>query len=229
MNGIPDTRIYEDVAREMGIGDPSLVEKDFFAVRSLSVCADSESDLFTLVFAGGTSLSKIFRPTGRMSEDVDVKIFLTEKAEKLSGNQLRKSLGDLKDLISDKLKTIGLPVTKDCVVSHDGNRSIKFRIPYVQGFKSSSALRSEIKLDLFLATPFSPPIVKPVRSFVSEIAGEPPEISAIRCVDVETTAAEKIVLLTRRVAASLHGIKTSDEGIPHTGISDLLKIADVGA
>ena len=44
MNGIPDTRIYEDVAREMGIGDPSLVEKDFFAVRSLSVCADSESE-----------------------------------------------------------------------------------------------------------------------------------------------------------------------------------------
>jgi len=100
MNSVPDIKIYEDVAREMGISDPSLVEKDFFAVRALSVCADSDSDLFTFVFAGGTSLSKIFRHTGRMSEDVDVKIFLTEKAEKLSGNQLRKSLGGLKYLTS---------------------------------------------------------------------------------------------------------------------------------
>lgn len=221
MKSIPDIEIYEDVAQEMGISDPSLVEKDFFAVRALSACADSDSDLFTFVFAGGTSLSKIFRPTGRMSEDVDVKIFLTEKGEELSGNQIRKSLGSLKNLISDKLRTVSLPVTKDCIVSYDGNRSIKFRIPYAQGFRSSSALRSEIKLDLFLATPFSPPVVKPVYSFVSDISGEPPEIPAIRCVDAETTAAEKIVLLTRRIAASLHGIKTDDEGVLIRHVYDL--------
>ncbi len=225
MNSTPDVRIYEDVAREMGISDPSLVEKDFFAVRALSVCADSGSDLFIFVFAGGTSLSKIFRPTGRMSEDVDVKIFLTEKAKELSGNQLRKSLGEMKNLISDRLKTVNLPVTKDCIVSYDGNRSIKFKIPYVQGFQSSSALRPEIKLDLFLATPFSPPVEKPVYSFVSDISGKPPEIPAIRCVDIETTSAEKIVLLTRRVAASLYGIKTSDEGVLIRHVYDLHVVA----
>jgi hypothetical protein len=52
--------LIEDVAAELGINEPSLVEKDFQVVQALSLLPDYHSPSFELVFAGGTCLSKIF-------------------------------------------------------------------------------------------------------------------------------------------------------------------------
>ena len=84
----PAVNILEDIAQELGIDDPSLVEKDFFTVKALSICATMKSALFLLVFAGGTCLSKTHKAVERMSEDVDIKIIRTDAGNRLSASKI---------------------------------------------------------------------------------------------------------------------------------------------
>ena len=71
--------LVEDVAAVLGINEPSLVEKDFHVVQALSLLAAHHSLNFELVFAGGTCLSKTLFSLQRMSEDVDLKVLLTQQ------------------------------------------------------------------------------------------------------------------------------------------------------
>lgn len=51
----------------------------------------------------------------------------------------------------------------------------------------------------------------PVASFVAEAFGRTPEILAIPCVTVEETAAEKLILLTRRTAMEIAGLSRAPD------------------
>jgi predicted nucleotidyltransferase component of viral defense system len=84
MTIIPTKTVFAEVAQKIGILHPSLVEKDFFTVKALSICATVKSELFLLVFAGGTCLSKTYKMVERMSEDVDIKIIRTDAKNWLS-------------------------------------------------------------------------------------------------------------------------------------------------
>ncbi|MCH9627732.1 MAG: hypothetical protein S4CHLAM2_13750 [Chlamydiales bacterium] len=72
---LPSTerRLYiEQAAMQRNIS-PVLVEKDFFVCWLLSILFDSEF-ASSLVFKGGTSLSKIFSTINRFSEDIDLSL-----------------------------------------------------------------------------------------------------------------------------------------------------------
>ena len=61
----------------------------------------------------------------------------------------------------------------------------------------SSSLNSLLRL---------PAVTLPLRSFVAEAYGKPPEIQALACVSLVQTAAEKLIALTRRTAMEMAGL-----------------------
>ncbi len=66
--------IFTQTAIRKGIGDPMIIEKDFWVVRLLDFLF-SDSEFFPHhVFKGGTSLSKCFGLIKRFSEDCDITV-----------------------------------------------------------------------------------------------------------------------------------------------------------
>ena len=58
--------------------DPSFVEKDWYAIRLVATIISVRQDGLTLVFSGGTSLSKGYGLIRRFSEDLDFKVRLPQ-------------------------------------------------------------------------------------------------------------------------------------------------------
>ena len=78
---------------------PNYIEKDYWITRTLKLLSESVySD--TVVFKGGTSLSKGYGLIDRFSEDVDIAIINNNG---LSGNQIKTRIRDV-----EKAMTIGL-------------------------------------------------------------------------------------------------------------------------
>ena len=71
----PDPDLIEAVATDLGV-DPSFVEKDWYAIRLVATIINVRQDDLTLVFSGGTSLSKGYGLIRRFSEDLDFKVRL---------------------------------------------------------------------------------------------------------------------------------------------------------
>ena len=63
--------LIEITAKEEGINDPALVEKDYWIMHSLW---GLQAQGFVFELKGGTSLSKGFGVIHRFSEDIDIRI-----------------------------------------------------------------------------------------------------------------------------------------------------------
>ena len=68
----PEPELIEAIATDLGV-DPSFVEKDWYAIRLVATIINVKQDNLTLVFSGGTSLSKGYSLIRRFSEDLDFK------------------------------------------------------------------------------------------------------------------------------------------------------------
>lgn len=205
-------KLVEDVAAELGINEPSLVEKDFHVVHALSLLADFHSPNFELVFAGGTCLSKTFATLQRMSEDVDLKILLTKQGLKLNNSERRRELSMLKHNVQQLLESGEFTISSK--VAHNQNQYIEFEIIYPAMFDVSDALRPNIKIELTVCNYDCGRENKAVTSLIAQVIGDMPEVEAFSCINVKYTAAEKLVSLLRRTAASLRGIdEWSDDAL----------------
>lgn len=133
------------------------VEKDYWITRSLkllskSIYADS------VVFKGGTSLSKGYGLIDRFSEDVDVAIIDNLL---LSGNQIKTLIRDV-----EKAMTVGLNAVDMVGVSSKGSRFRKSIFEYPSAEKLSQGGRLIVEVNSF-ANPF--PYEKLViKSFITE-------------------------------------------------------------
>lgn len=207
--------LVEDVSTELGVNEPSLVEKDFRVVQALSSLALYQSPHFELVFAGGTCLSKVFASLQRMSEDVDLKVLLTDQGNQLSRNQLRKALGTLKKDIREIFEAGGFTVSRESALNE--NRFIEFELAYQAIFDVIDALRPNIKIELTLCDYECDYQNQAISSLIAQVMSTPAEIDAFLCINVMQTSAEKLVSLLRRTAASLRGISewTDDALIRH--------------
>jgi Nucleotidyl transferase AbiEii toxin, Type IV TA system len=82
------------------------IEKDFWlteALRRMAAVADAER--FTLLFKGGTSLSKAFRIIERFSEDVDVLVVLPTASKGAQDRLLRRLI----DVVADGCGLAAIP------------------------------------------------------------------------------------------------------------------------
>lgn len=66
--------VFTQTALEMGLGSPTIIEKDFWLVQILQILFSDPEFKKNHVFKGGTSLSKCFNLIQRFSEDLDITI-----------------------------------------------------------------------------------------------------------------------------------------------------------
>lgn len=182
---------------------PIYVEKDWYVVQALSAITSVDPGPFTLIFQGGTALSRAHRLIDRMSEDVDIKITSKEKQGRAAYRRLRED-------VTKALHAAGFefdPENEQNLKSMYKSQYNLFQLPYAPVAEGDdTGLRPEIQIELSAWPARLAPIERPVSSFVAEAHSQKPEISGIFCAHPDETAAEKFVALTRRAGAEIAGL-----------------------
>lgn len=118
-----DRGIFEDAIRATAqyLSLPtSYVEKDYWVTMALKALANSDiSD--TIVFKGGTSLSKAYGLISRFSEDVDIAVF----TDTLTRTQVKKRVKKACNLLPDCFEEIESPDT----TKNSDFRKVRFQYP----------------------------------------------------------------------------------------------------
>ena len=86
-----DAWVAESVASDI---TPALLEKDIHVTDALIALMQIEHPALSLVFCGGTSLSKAYGMIERMSEDIDLKV--VPRDPYISRSALKRDLSNLK-------------------------------------------------------------------------------------------------------------------------------------
>jgi predicted nucleotidyltransferase component of viral defense system len=75
--------------------DETVIEKDYYVTQVIHSLSNLESDIFRLIFCGGTCLAKAHKIVQRMSEDIDFKVQL-KISKNLSKSRLKKELKEFR-------------------------------------------------------------------------------------------------------------------------------------
>ena len=178
---------------------PAFVEKDYWI--TLILCNLSNSPFSnSIVFKGGTSLSKGYRLVNRFSEDIDIAMI----EEKLSGNALKTKIRNIEKEITTNFTEIEVPN-----VTSKGSmfRKSVFEYPsIISGILSeNTAKRIIVEINSF-ANPY-PFVQQQIISFIAEFLSVTNQTGAIQeyglqqfelnILDKRRTMLEKLVSLIR--------------------------------
>ena len=202
MNDKPTLDELVDVQAHFGLPSAALVEKDWYVVRALAAIAAVDPGDFRLVFGGGTALSRAYKLTSRMSEDVDLKIVCKT-------NPSRGALRKFRTDITNALLAAGLdfdPENEEHRVSMYKGHYTKYMLPY-KALAEGKGLRPHVQIETSVWPLRRDAVEKPVISFVAEAYGREAELPKIACSSVLETAAEKLVALTWRAGSELAGMR----------------------
>jgi predicted nucleotidyltransferase component of viral defense system len=203
LNDKPSLEELLEVQEHFGLPGPALVEKDWYVVKALAAIAALDTGEFRLVFGGGTALSRAYRLTKRMSEDVDLKIVCDT-------NPSRGALRRLRADVTDALLAAGFafdPGNKEHRVSMHKGHYTKYQLPYAAIAEGKGILRPNVQIETSVWPLRREALDMPVTSFVAEAYGREPELPKISCSSVLETAAEKLVALTWRAGSELAGLR----------------------
>ena len=139
---------------------PAFVEKDYWITLILYNLANSSySD--SVVFKGGTSLSKGYRFINRFSEDIDIAMI----EENLSGNALKTKIRNI-----EKVITVGFTEVIEPNITSKGSmyRKSVFDYPsFISGILMGSTVKRIIVEINSFANPY-PHVKKEIRSFIAD-------------------------------------------------------------
>jgi hypothetical protein len=164
-----------EVQEHFGLPGPALVEKDWYVVKALAAIAAVDTGDFRLVFGGGTALSRAYKLTNRMSEDVDLKIVCDE-------NPSRGALRKLRTAITGALLGAGFvfdPENEKHRVSMYKGHYTKYQLPYAAIAKGQGILRPDVQIETSVWPLRRPAENKPVISFIAEASGREAELPKI--------------------------------------------------
>lgn len=190
-----DLNLVSDIATDLKIHE-SFIEKDWHVVRALGVIASVCDENVRPVFSGGTSLSKGWNIIQRFSEDIDFKVIVTAATKSAA----RKTLSAYRPKFLSAMALAGFTPIGEPLV---GNASQFLRVNFNYGAKLplSQGLRPGLQVEMTFDPPVRKPSLQPIRSFVAQAKGEPPEVSGILCVDPVETASDKLSALAWRTHA----------------------------
>lgn len=189
----PEPELIEAIATDLGV-DPSFVEKDWYAIRLVAAIINIRQENPTLVFSGGTSLSKGYGLIQRFSEDLDFKVLLPE------ARLTRPARRDYRRGIVEAIRAENdWTLEDDDVEVRNDHRFFRCQIAYPTRFNVLPALRPRLQLEVTFASPALAPEECSLRSFVADARQEQAEVPQINCVAPAETAADKISALTWRV------------------------------
>jgi predicted nucleotidyltransferase component of viral defense system len=201
-----DSSLFADVADTIGLGNPAIVEKDYYVVQLLQLISGLELEYHKIVFSGGTALSKSDVDINRMSEDLDIKLVPNFKFRRKSSlnkmTERQKIIQSVENLIEKSWQF----TVEESPIIFDNGTFVRFDIKYPQVYKIAPFLRPYIKLELIEYPLQTRAVFRDISSIYSQQLKNSAEIEKMRCCSVIETQAEKIVSLTRRVAREERGI-----------------------
>ena len=197
-----DSSLFVDIADAIGLGNPAIVEKDYYVVELLKLISKLDLDYHQIVFSGGTALAKSSIKTHRMSEDIDLKLIpKSNYVELVSRNAKRNARKKAKLQIENLLDQNALFSIEGTPSIQDEYRYSAFEVRYPQEYQQAPCLRPFIKLELIETSTLSPPEKRAIQSIYSEILKEQGQNFEMNCAAIIDTQAEKLVSMLRRTAS----------------------------
>jgi len=212
--------------KDVGGVSAAILEKDIHvtdALRALSTLAHEHA---TLVFCGGTNLSKAHGIIERMSEDVDLKVVLSP-AHGLSDNALKKHLSALKKKVAETLMALGFQEIPEAASARNGNRYFASSWNYASVYGPHQSLRTHLSVEFTVRTPAFDTSERQLGYLVDQLADRAGEPFAMQCVSVEETLAEKVVSFLRRFAEHRAKVRANWDEALVRHIYDIWRIVSV--
>jgi len=206
-----DSSLFLDVSDALGLGNPAIVEKDYYVVALLKLLSELSSDTHSLVFSGGTALAKSGIKTHRMSEDVDIKIIPKNISAEVSKTQNRKARRELHYQVLDTIHSNDVFTIESKPIIFDEYRYQQFDIRYPQAHSIAPYLRPFIKLELIETLLYDEVNQRQISSLTNEAMLETPEVEAMDFTSIISTQAEKLVSMLRRTASFTRDSQRDDD------------------
>lgn len=211
MIALPDKQTIEDVASELEI-DPAFVEKDWYVTQVIKLISSFSFEDFMMIFSGGTALAKAHDLLKRFSEDIDFRI-VGPSLDGLSQSGQKAKLSKLKNSIFAYLKEYFPLLQDEHLTGRNANRFFAIDLIYPTQFNRAAALRPHVLLEFTVSAPSLPGIMLPVSSFVAALAGNPPEVKEIECINPVESAADKMSAFVWRAVDRQRGGEEDDPTI----------------
>lgn len=177
-----DEKLIQETSLSTGI-NPAYIEKDYYVVELLRLIASFQSDDFSVIFTGGTSLSKGFQIINRFSEDIDFMVLSKEEESRSVYRNFRKSL--LKKIDDTGI----LNVSSEEMIIGNESRFFSFYVDYPKLFDDKS-LRQQVKIEISAKTIRLLPEERTIASWIDEYLDNGNSLN-INCLSPLETAANK--------------------------------------
>ncbi|MFS2261866.1 nucleotidyl transferase AbiEii/AbiGii toxin family protein [Vibrio vulnificus] len=201
---------FLEVSDALELGNPAIIEKDFWVVALLAELAKVSPEYHQMVFSGGTALAKSNVKILRMSEDVDIKLIPNQAFDELSRAKkkaVRKAwVNEIEQAITHSER-----FTVETRSVRNEYRYVEFELRYPQQFSQVPCLRPIIKLELIETIPLLDVESRSIQSLVAELYQQPHEVSSFDCVSVYATLVEKIISMLRRTMSVKRNTERSDD------------------
>lgn len=185
--------------RVLDVISPALLEKDIHVTDALLAISKIIHDHTSFVFCGGTCLSKAHNLIERMSEDLDIKVVISESGG-LNESEQRKHLSALKGKVIETMASIGFVEDAESRKALNGNKYFHSRWSYEPVYEYHGSLRPYLSIELTTRTPIYGTVAKPIGYLMDKLSGQPGATTNMECITVEETMAEKIISFLRRYA-----------------------------
>lgn len=205
--------LIDALVAEASIGDitAGLLEKDEHLTAALQAVFGLSFQHASLVFCGGTSLSKAHSLIERMSEDADIKVVLAPATASWSKTQLRRYLGDeVRGQVITALEDLGFVEVVDSRRSLNDNQYIHSQWTYKRAYDGIAALRPNLQLELIARSPILPTQTASLGTLAYKLAGLAGSTFSVPVVSVAETLAEKVLSFLRRFAQHRAGKMQQD-------------------
>ncbi|MCW8335305.1 nucleotidyl transferase AbiEii/AbiGii toxin family protein [Vibrio paucivorans] len=201
---------FLEVSDALELGNPAIIEKDYWVVALLSELAKVSPVNHQMVFSGGTALAKSNVKILRMSEDVDIKLIPHQEFGELSRGQKKATrktcIHEIEMAITQTER-----FTVESRLVRDEYRYVEFELRYPQQFSQAPCLRPIIKLELIETLPLLDVEPRPIQSLVAELYRQPQEVKAFDCVSIQATLVEKVISMLRRTMSVKRDTQRKDD------------------
>ena len=205
--------LIDALVSEANIGDitAGLLEKDEHLTAALQAVFGLSFEYASLVFCGGTSLSKAHGLIERMSEDADIKVVVSPDTVNWSKTQLRRYLGDeVRGQVVKALEGCGLAEIVDSRRSLNDNQYIQSQWAYNRAYDGIAALRPNLQMELIARNPVLPTETASIGTLADKLAGHTGVAFSVPVISVAETLAEKVLSFLRRFALHRSGQMQQD-------------------
>ena len=156
----------------------------------------------SFILCGGTAVSKAYRYTQRVSEDIDLRVVVPSS---LSRSGKKRLLSQAKAEVIDRLRAQGYDVPEESVKAGNENRYIAIQLSYESLYPLDQALRPELSIEISARPLLLTPVACCYDTLINEALGRAARRNVIACLHIRETIAGKNAALLRRWSARLRG------------------------